>query len=45
MDDDRLAMAGSPPDIEKLDVEGLEDLLSRVLEENARLRAEAGVAR
>ncbi len=33
-------MAGSPPDIERLDVDGLKDLLLRVLEENARLRTE-----
>jgi len=38
-------MAGSPPDIDALDVEDLKSLLVRVLEENAALRAEVAALR
>ncbi len=38
-------MAGSPPDIDALDVEGLKSLLVRVLEDNAALRAEVAALR
>ena len=38
-------MAGSPPDIDALDVEDLKSLLVRVLEKNAALRAEVAALR
>jgi hypothetical protein len=38
-------MAGSPPDIDVLNAAGLKDLLLRVLEENAALRAEVAALR
>ncbi len=38
-------MAGSPPDIDALDVEDLKSLLVRVLEDNAALRAEVAALR
>jgi hypothetical protein len=38
-------MAGTPPDIDALDAEGLKELLLRVLEKNAALRAEVAALR